>query len=139
MKRSADKQNRRFLRNSRTAAALSAEEEVQEVHGAGVRKALRRTSQAAFVAKLKSEKINFALSRVITNALLDVKNSKLTRREVEIVKHFDQLMHMDLKQARSSRLCPTKEDVVILFKILKKASPSKAEELSLTFKFRKLN
>jgi hypothetical protein len=46
---------------------------------------------------------------------------------------------MDLKQARSSRHCPTKEDVSVLFKILKKASPVRANALSQTFRFRKIS
>ncbi len=133
-----DKQNLRFVRNLRTASSLANESELNEVYGVRVRHALTRAKKAAFTTKFKSEKINYNLTKTLTNALLDVSASKLTKREVEIIRHFDELMHMDLKQAKASKLVPTKADVVILFKMLKKSNPLRARQLSETFKFRKI-
>ena len=136
MRKNGDKQRRRFLRNSRTASSLKSE--VRETNSASIRRALNRTSKVSLLARLKSDRINFQLTHTLTNALLGV-SSKLTKRELQVVKHFDELMYMNLKQARMSRLCPTREDVVVLFKILKKANPLKAQRLSETFKFRKIS
>lgn len=136
MRKRSDKQNKRFLRNSRNASSLK--EELFEMNSSSIRRALNRTSKSALLAHLKSDRINFQLARTLTNALLDSSASSLTKREVQIVNHFDEIMHMDLRQAKMSRLCPTREDVVILFKILKKANPSLANTLSESFKFRKI-
>lgn len=138
MKKTGDKQNRRFLRNSRAAASLANESELKEGYGIRIRHALKRANKAASIARAKSDKVNYHLTLTLTNALLDVQASKLTKREIQTVKHFHELMHMDLKQIRLSKLAPTKEVVLVLFKILKKANPNKAKELSQTFKFRKI-
>lgn len=137
MRTRSDKQNKRFLRNSRSASSLK--DEIKETKSSSIRRALNRTNRAALIANLKSDSINFKLARILTNALLDLNASKLTKGEVQIVKRFDELMHMNLKQARISKLVPTRGDVVILFRVLKKANPSKANSLSQTFKFRKIN
>lgn len=138
MRTTKDKQNRGYLRNSRDAAALRSQSELSEVQGVKLKGALRRTNNAASLARFKSDTINYHLSKTLVNALLQVNASKLTRAENAIVKTFNELMHMDLKQARMSRHCPTKEDVIVLFKILKKANPRKANALAQTFKFRKI-
>jgi hypothetical protein len=136
VRKRSDKQNKRFLRNSRSA--LSLKTELLETNSSSIRRALNRTSKSALLSHSKSERINFQLARTLTNALLDAPASKLTKHEVGVVKHFNELMHMDLKQAKISKLVPTREDVVILFKILKKANPSVANTLSESFKFRKI-
>lgn len=139
MKKNGDKQNRRFLRNSRTASALSSEEEISEVHGAGLRSALKRVKVRASIARVNADKINYNLTTRVVGELLSVPATKLTKKEIEIVKRFDEILHMDLKQARHAKYCPRREDVVVLFQILRKADPKKAQQLSQTFKFRKID
>ncbi len=139
MKTRKDKQNGRFLRNTRAAASLASELELNEVHGARMRRALKRANGAASVARFKADRINYKLTTSLVSELMQISASKLSKREVEIIKTFDEVLHMGIKQARASRHCPTKEDVGVLFKILKKASPLRANALSQTFRFRKIS
>jgi hypothetical protein len=133
-----DKQNRRFLRNSRDAAALITQSETSELNATKFNGALRRTNKVVSLARFKSDKTNYHLTKTLVNALLGVSSFKLSRKEASIIKKFNELMHMDLRQARMSKSCPTKEDVHILFGILRRVNPKKADSIAQTFKFRKI-